>query len=395
VTHALLDGLRGHFDVCCGPDVAALHESFADLIAIFQHFSYAQVVHAALRRNHGRVDVAGPLTDLARQLGQTTGCSEAMRSVADALSVAPTMYRPDAEPHVLGSVLVAAVFEAFLVVYRAKTERYVRLATQGTGVLPPGQLPHDLEHILAEQASKIAGQFQAICIRAIDYCPPVDPELGNYLRALITADLDLVPDDRWNYREALITAFGRRGIYPRGVLNLSEDALRWRPPRREVAPCWELSFASLQFDGDPGRPAGPAELIRQAEAVGRLVSRPELLEEFGLARPGDPRLRGDQVARPRVESVRSSRRVGPDGQVVFDLVAEVTQRRWVRNGGSAPFEFYGGATLLIGPAGEIRYVISKNVLSDERLERQRPFLTSAAHRNGTRVRCRLAPPSTA
>ncbi|HEY5893625.1 MAG TPA: hypothetical protein VIT91_10380 [Chthoniobacterales bacterium] len=29
---------------------------------------------------------------------------------------------------------------------------------------------------------------------------------GEYLRALITADFDLVPDDRWAYREALIDA---------------------------------------------------------------------------------------------------------------------------------------------------------------------------------------------
>lgn len=90
-----------------------------------------------------------------------------------------------------------------------------------------------MQNIFGEQASKLASHFLAICIRAIDYCPPVDLELGEYLRALITADYDLVPDDRWAYREALIDAFRHRRIYPPNVTSLSEESLRWQ--------CSELS----------------------------------------------------------------------------------------------------------------------------------------------------------
>lgn len=39
VSHALLDGLRPHFCIPVAPDVPAFHEAFADLVAIFQHFS--------------------------------------------------------------------------------------------------------------------------------------------------------------------------------------------------------------------------------------------------------------------------------------------------------------------------------------------------------------------
>jgi hypothetical protein len=85
---------------------------------------------------------------------------------------------------------------------------------------------------------------------------------------------------------------------------------------------------------------------------------------------------------PRVQSIRSSRRVGPDGQVVFDLVAEVTQVRRVRGRDSRPgFDFIGGATVIIGPDGVIRYTISKNVLNEERLERQRDFIASGRGRD--------------
>ena len=100
------------------------------------------------------------------------------------------------------------------------------------------------------------------------------------------------------------------------------------------------------------------------------------LDQFGLTTRDDPRLGGDEVDRPCVRSVRSARRVGPDGQVVFDLVAEVTQRRRVRRG-DVSFEMYGGATVLLGPKGEVRYVIAKNVANEGRLDRQHRFLTGA------------------
>jgi hypothetical protein len=381
VTHALLDGLRADFDVPSGQDVRAFHEGFADLVAIFQRFSYTSVVAAAIDKARGRLEDAELLTALARQFGQTTGAGRALRSAMESTSEAraPATYHEDLEPHQLGLVLVLAIFDAFRTVFRRKTARYFRLASNGTGELATGALSPDLQAILAEKASQLASQFLNICIRAIDYCPPVDIELGEFLRAIVTADHDLVPDDPWAYREALIDAFHRRGIHPRGVDFLSEDALRWRAPARPVSAIRELSFAELKFEGDPARPAGVAELQRQAQALGRTVSRPEYREVFGLATPGDLRLGGDEVGRPCVQSIRSSRRVGPDGQIVFDLVAEVTQRRRVAPGSGAPaFDFIGGSTVIIGPTGVIRYVISKTVLNAERLDRQRRYITSAA-----------------
>ena len=165
-------------------------------------------------------------------------------------------------------MLVAAIFEAFTTVYNRKAERYVRLATGGSGILPPGELAPQLLAFLADQAAGLASNFLSICIRAVDYCPPVDLLFGEYLRALITADYALVPDDPWMYREALVDAFRRRGIFPTDVPNLSEDALLWRGPDEMLPACAELSFAELRFRGDPSAPAGPMELQRQAHALG-------------------------------------------------------------------------------------------------------------------------------
>jgi hypothetical protein len=380
VTHALLDGLRTHFTFPSSADVLAFHEGFADLVAIFQHFSYDKIVRTAIQRWRGNLHNATLLTDIARQFGETTGKkTKALRSAIDVTSESqrPKPYQPDGEPHELGSILVSAVFEAFITVFKRKTACYIRLATNGTGKLPAGEISQDLQAILAAEASKLARQFLTICIRAIDYCPPTDIQLGEFLRAVITADRDLVPDDPWGYREAWIRAFRRRYIYPEGVENLSEDALLWRPPDKKIPPIKELCYARLKFDGDPARPVNARELQRQAGALGRIVVRPEFSKAFGLARCGDKELKSDVVDLPVVQSIRSTRRVGPDGQVVFDLVAEVTQRRLVRGQGwDGELEFYGGSTVIIDPKGMIRYVISKSVVSEQRLERQQTFVTN-------------------
>jgi len=401
--HALLDGQREYFALPTSPAVPAFHEGFADLVAVFQHFSYEQVVRAAIRKSRGDLSRAALLTDIARQLGQTgREYKSSLRSAIDhgremeeeknkagGAEVAaaadknswPRYYDETMEAHDLGSVLVLAVFEAFVNVFRRKTERLVRLATGGSGRLPEGELPHDLQAALAEKASRLASQFLNMCIRAVDYCPPVDVTFGEYLRAVITADRDLVPDDPWAYREAWVDAFRRYRIFPNSVPDLSEDALRWGGPEQygyKVQEITGLTFADLQFDGDPGRPASVKELMRQACVLGQFVTRAEYLKGFGLAAKGDPLLNGDEVNLPEVHSVRSVRRIGPSGQVVFDVVAEVTQRRLARvKGSDAVWHFYGGSTIIIDPRGMIRYVMRKGVTNNQLLAKQIKFLESA------------------
>lgn len=397
VTHALLDGLRAHFSLPTSSDVLAFHEGFADIVAVFQHFSYEQVVRAAIRKSKGVLGRAELLTDIARQLGQTSRESKsALRSAIDysaeqksddGAPKGPKLYDPTMEAHELGSVLVIAVFEAFIAVFKRKTERLLRLATNGSGRLPPGELPADLQAALAEKASKLAGQFLTMCIRAIDYCPPVDITLGEYLRAVITADKDLVPDDRWAYREAWIDAFRRHHIYPSSVEDLSEDALLWTPLKTENHALWsqpikKLAFKELKFNGDPAWPANEKELARQANVLGKIVTAPENLATFGLAKNGDPALKGDEVLPPKIQSVRSSRRVGPSGQVVFDLVAEVTQKRRAHFAATnETCTFYGGSTVIIDPDGRIRYVVLKRVTNGQRLNEQKTFLDGVGARH--------------
>src|SRR5690606_22754838 len=119
------------------------------------------------------------------------------------------------------------------------------------------------------------------------------------------------------YRESLIDAFAEAGIYPFGVSALAEDALVWRGPRRYVGSCEELSFAKLNFAGDPSLPADAEESARQARALGEFITQPENIGEFGIAMPGHTGLNGDEVDIPCIQSVRTSRRAGDNGEALF------------------------------------------------------------------------------
>src|SRR6185437_7273650 len=135
------------------------------------------------------------LGELARQFGTATGMHGALRSfIGEAQHGDYKKFREQSDPHLLGAVLVSAVFAAFDTIYRARTADLIRLATGGSGILPQGAISDDLADRLADEAAKVASQVLNMCIRALDYCPPVDLTFGDYLRAIITADHDLVPD---------------------------------------------------------------------------------------------------------------------------------------------------------------------------------------------------------
>jgi hypothetical protein len=384
-THALLDGLRSSFLEPTNVDVPAFHEGFSDLVALFLHFTYPDVVERAIRESRGTLTRGSLLTDIAREFGYARsrgGDARALRSGVDVAGIAgfdsdlvatgdnaPTPYDPSLEPHALGSVLVSAVFEAFVTIVRRKCDRLFRIAGLDPHAVGQAALSDAMVNAIAQEASDVAGQFLNVCIRAIDYCPPADMELGEYLRAVITADGDLERRDKWGFREALMRSFRRRHIFPDHVQFMTEDAVRWRPPPCDLhIPA--LAFRNLRFGGEPGQPSDAKELERQARALGAFVTNPKHAEGFRLVAAGEPLPRGIVQASPAtVQSVRVSRRVAPDGRIAFDLVGEVTQSCTVDRAG-ALFDMNGGCTVIVDPEGYVRYSIFKKFDGDRRRARQ-------------------------
>ncbi|TCQ01471.1 hypothetical protein C8J46_101839 [Sphingomonas sp. PP-F2F-A104-K0414] len=393
-THALLDGLHRRFQESTNPDVAAFHEAFADIVAIFQHFSLPGLLEQEIRGTRGDLGVAEYLASLARQFGQGVGRSKALRS---AIGEAGGDYRSRTDPHDRGAILVSAVFAAYLGIYRRRSDDLFRIATGGTGVLEAGAIHPDLVGRLAAEARKAASHVLRMCIRALDYCPPVDITFGEYLRAIITADSDLVPDDDIGYRTAFLEAFRARGIYPDDLRTISTESLRWQEPTFEIDGLPEL-IASLDLGWDLASDRRQAhehslgnnmkvhEFLssRMTETLSRQLGLDSTLGPGGTDRGHalcevfapevpDPRFRFE------VHSVRPARRVAPDGSFVTDLVVVVAQRRCTRFSEASRDGFFmrGGSTLLIDTRKgreRVRYCISKSVTSSRRRERQSAFM---------------------
>jgi hypothetical protein len=413
-THAIVDGLHVRFIEPSNADVWAFHEALSDIVALFQHFSYSDVLKHQIAKTRGDLEKQNILGELAFQFGQATGRYGALRSAIGSIDPVTKKWVPKepdpselaraTEPHMRGAILVAAVFDAFLTIYKSRVRDLIRIASGGTGILPEGEISPDLVNRLAQEAAKTARHMLQMCIRALDYCPPVDIDYGDYLRALITADIELVTDDRHNYRLAVIEAFRQRGIFPGDIRNLSAESLIWHVPDEKeqklfrkvlhgpegiltLVPDWDSipdrskiyettreSSKKLHdwFTGPAGLPAAPAAHIVLKDAPPSVYR----------SRNGLPAL--------EIHSVRPAFRIGPDGRTVTELVIEMTQRRrgyldvkmqervdsgQQKNLPEADFIMRGGCTLLVDPrTAEVRYCIYKDILSKNRLDRMREYL---------------------
>ncbi|UDF34093.1 UNVERIFIED_ORG: S8 family serine peptidase [Shinella sp. XGS7] len=387
-THALLDGLHRRFREPTNHDVLAFHEAFADIVALFQHFSLDGALREALSdqlaKASGRFDQANLLSGIARQFGKETGSHGALRDAVGKPAV-PVNFKEVTEPHERGEVLVAAVFDAFLQIYKRRSVQPIRLATGGSEVLPQGMLPADLVDALAEVASSVARQVLLMCIRALDYCPPVDITFADFLRAVITADKDLVPHDPHGYRVAFAASFRARGIYPEKVRTVSVDTLCWEPPPEGLIHFGQIvKKLNFSWDMEADRFKAWTNSRENARQLQRWLCDPanvpdSVFTDLGLlGRTPNPEyevtmLGGSKVAMDlrglEVHSIRPLKRVGPDGTLLSQVVIELTQA--LRSKQDTNLVIRGGCTLIVNQeTADVAYMVRKRADQLARLERQ-------------------------
>jgi hypothetical protein len=425
--HALLDGMHRRFVENTHPDGLAFHEAFADIVALFQHFSFPEVLRHQIVRTRGDLASQSLLGQLAQQFGVAVGRRGALRDAIGEVDPGTGEWRPRGpdpddyarilEPHARGALLVAAVFEAFLAIYRSRVADLFRIAGNGAGVPASGALHPDLVERLSAEAAKTARHVLTICVRALDYCPPVDVTFGEYLRAMITADAEMVPSDDRGYRLAFIEAFRRRGLYPRDVRSMSVESLRWQPfaDRDSTAAPFASLLARLRgFLDDVSRSRVtrpqlfaasqrtraalhtmirglPEDVLGLIERATGLVLRPGSVRVDRVGPDGRRRRETLDIAldggwpRFEVHALWPARRANPDRDIRSEVVLSITQWRWapldparpVRPGNRFPFR--GGCTIVADvDTLELRYVVRKRINSFDREARQRRFLTGEA-----------------
>jgi len=387
-THAIVDGIRGYFTEPTNIDVPAFHEAFADLAALFSHFAHKEALLNTLQKTGGKLfqyemkpeaDDEGvskpiiqaqiaeqnPLVQLALQFGEASGMRSGLRS---ALGTPPNSddIKIKTEPHDRGSILVAAVFDAYFTIYTRRTADLFRIYRAGGGSDHPVDLPMPLADRLATEASRTAEQFFTICARALDYCPPVDVTFGDFLRAILTADMDFHPSDRDGVRDALMEGFRLRGIVADDAKFFSEESLCWPKVTWDALP----RVKGLQF-GDPNG------LTQQEKDTNG-----DLLRAYAAA---NAELLGfaNKAGKISAPSFHPMFHMGEDGSLYVNMVVELVQTvlRPFADDPTKSFPMRNGVTLLISqdptklnerPDPRIRFAIQK-LHTPEREERVRTY----------------------
>lgn len=372
-SHALLDGLRNRYTDPSSPEQAGFHEGFSDVVALLSVFSLKDVIGCLLQPEFKRRTRSADsdlidssklklerlketvLLGLAEQMGQEMLGVRGDRADALRRSVNLPNFNPGdvdkieefQEPHRRGEILVAAILNAFLQVWRARIDR-----------LEKGRRGSKLDlQLVVEHGAEAANHLLTIAIRALDYAPPTDLQFSDYLSALITADKELVPDDtRYNYRRILLNSFAAYGVTP--ASENSPDG------------SWEACDARLTYDRSHFE-----SMMRDPDEVFRFIW--ENREAMDLH---------DQ-AYTKVISVRPCLRIGPDGFALRETVAEYIQMMTIQAQELQYFDppigkpeglaldrevtIYGGGALIFDEYGRMKYHINNRI---DNVARQTPRL---------------------
>jgi hypothetical protein len=364
VTHAVVHRLRPYFRQRTNPQVGAFHEAMADIVAVLLHFRLEGVLELALAQAGVDLAEGSALVELGGQFGYARGDTAALRSAlrqpdVAALANARTEHRR-------GAILLAAVFDAFRSAYRAEVAPLLALLEP----LEPGvPLDERLIRTLAAAARTIADRLLLLCIRAFEYLPPTDVTFGDFLRALVTADVEIFPGDETGLRGRMIEAFRLHGIMPEGAYSLAEESLRWDP--------FDNSSLKGPLPINPEHVLADAARLYEDRLSGTTSERRNLANRawFGAladwVKPNAEAL-GFRDAPVVIGGFHTSFRFDQDAQPRFDAIVELRQRLELPGlNGADPTPVQAGKLVVADASGQVRYVIGRQPPDQTEAGRQR------------------------
>jgi hypothetical protein len=204
--------------------------------------------------------------------------------------------------------------------------------------------------LVVEEGARVADHLLTMAIRALDYCPPTDIDFPDFLSALLTIDHEVVPDDsKYGYRAALLANFARYGIKP---AKSADPGGVWK---RCLS---ELKYSRTHFDS----------MLRDKEEVFRFIWENRAALEI------------TDKGYVEVESVSPSHRIGPDGFILRETIAEYVQIMTLRADelgtlrirkprgmpGHKRVRLFGGGALVFDEYGRLKYQIRNRIESARR-----------------------------
>jgi len=212
--------------------------------------------------------------------------------------------------------------------------------------------------LVVDEGARVANHLLTMSIRALDYCPPTDIDFSDFLSALLTIDHEVVPDDsKFGYRDALLRNFRTYGIRPAAW---AEPGGMWR--RCDA----ELHYGRTHFDS----------MLRDKEEVFRFIW--ENRDALAITDKGYV----------EVETVCPSHRIGPDGFVLRETIAEYVQILTLRADelatlgitkprgmeGWRRIRLFGGGALVFDEYGRLKYQIRNRIENAERQTKRLQYL---------------------
>jgi hypothetical protein len=390
-THALVDGLRERYTDPSSPDQAGFHEGFADVIALLSIFSLPGVVgrvidlgnqaggdsqRIALENLDVKALRKSVILGLGEEFGQelddgVTGIrktalrrSVEMEPPAEMVPPRPANYYLNheefKEPHRRGELLVAAMMNAFLRIWRERLKGLSAATIPGSNRQTARERFLDRQRVVEEGAA-VAEQLITMSIRALDYTPPTDLEFCDFLSALLTGDYEIRPDDsKYEFRKALKESFLAYGMAPTSNYGGDEEGI-WEPPNHT------LRYDRTRFES----------LTRDPDEVFRFIW--ENREALGL----------EAGAYTRVLSVRPCMRTNPDDGFVLretvaeyyqqlNIMAEELKQYGIKTPPGMPADYevtiYGGGSLIFDEFGRVKFHVRNRILNPDRQTRRLKYL---------------------
>jgi hypothetical protein len=210
--HAILDGISPDLYDALTPQSLALHEAFADIVAVVMAIRSPNLAKTVLEQTHGSLDYGTAFSSIAEQFGRERHGGRSLRDLSQVIRMDQVV---SVEPHDLSTVLASALYEMLVKIYKERLEGLIERE---------GDNFRDPEFSLSGKALALSAQQLArMTMRALDYLPPGEITFADYGRAILAADKAAFP--RYGrYREFLREAFVKRKIVPnKAALNVETN----------------------------------------------------------------------------------------------------------------------------------------------------------------------------
>jgi hypothetical protein len=195
--HAILDTFRPLYVFSTDLDSSALHESFADLMAMFSALQYKSLVKHLFRETHGDMRDPSLISRLAEEFG--LGIFGAGVSYLRSALEGPNYSSAPKEAHARSTVWTAAIYE---ILERLVKDKY------------PTGFSHTVEGFgaFSEALVNATRWIKGMLLRSLHYTPPNSLTMPMLARLMYEADARVFPYDN-RFREIAKEVFQKREIW--------------------------------------------------------------------------------------------------------------------------------------------------------------------------------------